>query len=65
MKKFIQLKNSENLNVTVFTEHISFIKDIENVGGYGDGNTIIYMNEKALFIYTHLTYKEVLKLIND
>ena len=51
MKKFIQLKNSENLDVTVFTEHISFIKDIENVGGYGDGNTIIYMNEKALFIY--------------
>lgn len=65
MKKFIQLKNSENLDVTIFTEHISFIKDIENVGGYGDGNTIIYMTDKTTFIYTHLTYNEVLALIND
>ena len=53
MKKIIQLKNSENLDVFVFTEHISYIKDIENIGGYSDGNTIIYMNEKGLFIYTH------------
>lgn len=64
MKKFIQLKNSENLDVTVFIDHISYIKDIENVSGYSDGNTLIYMNDKTLFIYTFLTYKEVLKLIN-
>lgn len=65
MKKFIQLKDNQNLDVTVFIEHISFIRNIENAYGYADGNTIIYLTDKTTFIYTHSTYKEVLALIND
>lgn len=65
MKKFIQLKDSQDLDVTIFIEHISFIRNIENGHGYADGNAIIYLTDKQLFIYTKLNYDEVLALIND
>jgi hypothetical protein len=64
MKKFIQIKDTQNVDCTIFIEHISLIKNIENTDGYGDGNTIIYLNDKTLFLYTHSTYAEVLALIN-
>ena len=64
MKKFIQLKDNQNLDVTIFIEHISHIRNIEKGHGYAEGNTIIYLIDKLSFIYTHLTYNEVLDLIN-
>ncbi|MBC5839620.1 hypothetical protein [Flavobacterium muglaense] len=64
MKKIIQLKDNQNLDVTIFTEHISLIRNIEDGHGYAEGKTIIYMTDKLFFIYTHLTYNEVLELIN-
>jgi hypothetical protein len=51
MKKFIQLKDNQNLDVTVFIEHISFVRNIENGHGYAEGNTIIYMTNKGYAFY--------------